>query len=419
MIFPDPSPRLGDSDNILLFKIAQMLDSGGSGGGVSSFNTRMGAVTLTLADVSTVADSRYVLKSGDTMTGALAIGNGTIAADAPVLSLSQTWNNAATTFTALKLSITDTASGVDSNLIDYQVGGFSVLNLTRQSVLRLIRQNEATDSGPNFISRKRGNSGDASGAILNGGALGTFQFSGWSGTAFVSGASFFAQADENWSGSANGTNLTFQVIPVGSTSAVNPLILRGTSVDIAVTARINNGTVVAVAPALEIAQTWNNAAVTFNAFTLDVTDTASTASSRLALFRVGGATRFTFAKSGDFTATGAVNSATVFSTSTITAVGQITGLGGLSIIGTSALSSNINATSTTLSFFNVLAVVKQTSGANLTNNVTAGGTNNTIANYTDLTVYQNDAAAIRNDIYQLARSLKIAHDALRIYGLLT
>lgn len=48
-----------------------MLDSGGSGGGVNSFNTRMGAVTLTLADVSTVADSRYVLKSGDTMTGDL------------------------------------------------------------------------------------------------------------------------------------------------------------------------------------------------------------------------------------------------------------------------------------------------------------------------------------------------------------
>jgi len=31
----------------------------------------------------------------------------------------------------------------------------------------------------------------------------------------------------------------------------------------------------------------------------------------------------------------------------------------------------------------------------------------------DLTVYANDAAAIRNDIYQLARKLKQVNDALR------
>lgn len=60
-----------------------------------------------------------------------------------------------------------------------------------------------------------------------------------------------------------------------------------------------------------------------------------------------------------------------------------------------------------------------TSGANLTNNVTSGGTDDTIANYTDLTVYANDAATIRNDIYQLARKLKQVNDALRLYGLLT
>jgi hypothetical protein len=43
----------------------------------------------------------------------------------------------------------------------------------------------------------------------------------------------------------------------------------------------------------------------------------------------------------------------------------------------------------------------------------------TIANYTDLTIYANDAAAIRNNIYQLARALKQDHDALRLYGFLT
>lgn len=65
------------------------------------------------------------------------------------------------------------------------------------------------------------------------------------------------------------------------------------------------------------------------------------------------------------------------------------------------------------------AVAQQTSGANLTNNVTAGGTNDTIANYTDLALYTNDSVAIRNNIYQLSRKLKQVNDALRLYGLLT
>lgn len=59
---------------------------------------------------------------------------------------------------------------------------------------------------------------------------------------------------------------------------------------------------------------------------------------------------------------------------------------------------------------------QQTSGANVTNNVTSGGTDDTIANYTDLTVYANDAAAIRNDIYQLARKVKQINDGLRLIG---
>jgi hypothetical protein len=69
--------------------------------------------------------------------------------------------------------------------------------------------------------------------------------------------------------------------------------------------------------------------------------------------------------------------------------------------------------------FGATPVVQQTDGAALTNNVTSGGTTNTIADITDMTLYVNDAANIRNDIYQLARKLKIVDDALRAYGLLT
>lgn len=72
-----------------------------------------------------------------------------------------------------------------------------------------------------------------------------------------------------------------------------------------------------------------------------------------------------------------------------------------------------------IGFLGAVASVRQASGANVTNNVTSGGTDDTIANFTDLTVYANDAAAIRNDIYQLARKQKQMNDALRLYGLLT
>lgn len=75
-----------------------------------------------------------------------------------------------------------------------------------------------------------------------------------------------------------------------------------------------------------------------------------------------------------------------------------------------------NATGT-IAFFNAAGTVVVTQPT-ITNSVTAGGTNNTIANYTDLTTYATDAAAIRNNIYQLARGLKIVVDALRGYGLL-
>lgn len=83
--------------------------------------------------------------------------------------------------------------------------------------------------------------------------------------------------------------------------------------------------------------------------------------------------------------------------------------------GTTKLSVN----GTGVGFFAVAAVAQQASGANLTNNVSSGGTDDTIADIADLTVYANAAADIRNNIYQLARKLKQVNDALRAYGLLT
>lgn len=147
----------------------------------------------------------------------------------PALTVSQIWNDASVTFTALLVDVTNIASGPNSNLIDCQVNGLSVFNVTRQGVLRLIRQTEATNSGPSFIFRKRGNVGDATGAVLNGASLGTTQYSGWNGTAFYTSANIIGSAEEDWDSSKSGSLLSFQVTPVGTTSTVNALQLRGTS----------------------------------------------------------------------------------------------------------------------------------------------------------------------------------------------
>ena len=76
-------------------------------------------------------------------------------------------------------------------------------------------------------------------------------------------------------------------------------------------------------------------------------------------------------------------------------------------------------TTSKIGFFNKAPVVQQTDGAGLTNNVTAGGSTDVIATYSDLSTYANDANAIRNDLYQLARKVKIIGDALRTLGLLS
>lgn len=78
-----------------------------------------------------------------------------------------------------------------------------------------------------------------------------------------------------------------------------------------------------------------------------------------------------------------------------------------------------NGSAAAIGFLGATAVARQISGANLTNAVTSGGTDDTISNYTDLIVYANDAAAIRNNVYQLSRKVKQVNDAMRLYGLLT
>lgn len=97
--------------------------------------------------VQTQMDAR-LLKAGDTMTGPLAINGGTITANAPLLDLSQGWNNSGVTFQGVKLNFTDTASAASSLMLDLQVGGVSKVSFRKDGVGAF----GTAQIGPGFIS---------------------------------------------------------------------------------------------------------------------------------------------------------------------------------------------------------------------------------------------------------------------------
>lgn len=67
----------------------------------------------------------------DNTTRSLTITGATVTANAPVLDLSQTWDNAAVTFTGLRFNVTNTASNASSFLLDIQLGGSSRFSIER------------------------------------------------------------------------------------------------------------------------------------------------------------------------------------------------------------------------------------------------------------------------------------------------
>lgn len=61
----------------------------------------------------------------------------TVVASTPVINLTQTWNNAAVTFTAVKVNVTATAKASTSNLLDLQTGGASMFSVSHDGILNL------------------------------------------------------------------------------------------------------------------------------------------------------------------------------------------------------------------------------------------------------------------------------------------
>lgn len=71
------------------------------------------------------------LMTSPVLTGAPTIASGTITANAPGLTITQTWNNGAVTFTALKVNATDTLSAATSLLADLQIASASKFSVDK------------------------------------------------------------------------------------------------------------------------------------------------------------------------------------------------------------------------------------------------------------------------------------------------
>lgn len=77
-------------------------------------------------------------------------------ANVPISNLTTTWNNVATTFTGVKLNVTDTTSAAASLLMDLQVGGVSKFKVSKTGALNFDADTQISGSGGFLTFRSYG-----------------------------------------------------------------------------------------------------------------------------------------------------------------------------------------------------------------------------------------------------------------------
>ena len=94
---------------------------------------RVNATDTLSAAGSLLADFRVggTTRAAITKVGGLTLNGSTVTASAPLIDASQTWNNAAVTFTGLRFNVTNTASATASIPLDFQIGGTSTFRVRR------------------------------------------------------------------------------------------------------------------------------------------------------------------------------------------------------------------------------------------------------------------------------------------------
>jgi hypothetical protein len=218
-------------------------NSNGSLGGTGGLTYDAINQALALASIANPAAPTLTLTGGMAQT-----------TSQPLISATQTWNNAGTNFSGILENITNTASIGTSKLIDLQVAGASKFDVTgagnvgigttapgsmfvvngASNVNPINTIGNWTASSPNNLSYVATSYGDitrfvmqradgtqtAPTGIQNGESLGNFNFRGYtSGGSFSTGAaSIVAIADENFTATSYGTDLQFNTVSVGSSS---------------------------------------------------------------------------------------------------------------------------------------------------------------------------------------------------------
>lgn len=286
-----------------------------------------------LLDLQVGASSKAsITKAGNlTLAGTLTATQslpttGTITADAPALSATQTWNNGAVTFTAIKLTVTDTASAAASLLLDLRVGAGSIFNISKGGNLSLV-----SDTGSLII----GASGDLIhtrdaanvSAQRNGVNAQTMRVY----NTFTDAANY-ERATMSWNITSNVFTFGTNKAGTGSSRALQ-FIIGGTSIlqldtsghmlwntdntlDIGATGATRprsgyfgtnvtsplftatTGTITTSQPALNATQTWNAGAVTFTGILANITNTASAAASKLIDLQLASTSVFNVTRGG-------------------------------------------------------------------------------------------------------------------------
>ena len=132
----------GDSSKNLAFQLS----------GITTGTTRTLTVPNASGTIALTSDFAAPPAIGNTTPAAgtfttLTANNGTLTASAPVLNLAQTWNNAATTFTALRINVTNTASSSSSLLIDATSdGGTQYFRVRRDGQIQASRSSATVDA---------------------------------------------------------------------------------------------------------------------------------------------------------------------------------------------------------------------------------------------------------------------------------
>lgn len=103
-------------------------------GTVGTFSTTLQTVTPTANRTVSIPDATGTIGLVNGPTGSIQFNQAGALNGTSDFSTSLVWNSATTTFTGLKLNVTDTASAADSKLLDLQVGGTSAVQVTDNKI---------------------------------------------------------------------------------------------------------------------------------------------------------------------------------------------------------------------------------------------------------------------------------------------